>query len=254
VRDAVLVRAARLSPSARSMLDFVAVIGPRVEASFLMGVSEEATDAIEECLATGVLLARGDGIEFRHELAQQAILEAISPPRLLVLHRQALEALRGYKASQGDLARLAHHAEGAGDHKAVLEYATAAAWQASRAGAHRQAVEQYKRALRFASGMPAKERAQLLQAYAHECFLCDQHATALQALEEAAKHWRDIGDRLEEGDNLNQQTNCLYFLGEFAQANQVNHNAIEILSEFQSSCQLAYAYSKQVTYFNVSTG
>ena len=248
VRDAVLVRAARLSSSARSVLDFAAVVGPSAEVWLLMGMSNQEANAVEECLAAGMLLAREDGMEFRHALAQQAILEAISPPRLQVLHSRALEGLRGVKMNPGGLARLAHHAEGARDHQAVLEYAPAAARQASEAGAHRQAAAQYERVLRFANRQPAQERAQLWQAYARECFLCDRHGPALHALEEAEQLWREIGDRLEEGDNLDQQSSCLYNLGRFGQAEQANRKAIEILSAFPGSPQLAHAYCRQSSF------
>jgi len=58
-----------------------------------------------------------------------------------------------------DLARLAHHAEAAGDREAVLEFAIAAAEQAAGLHAHREAAAQYARALRFADTLPAAERA-----------------------------------------------------------------------------------------------
>lgn len=248
VRDAVLVRAARLPLSARSVLDSAAVIGLRVEVSLLVKMTGAEAAAIDECMSGGLLQAHGDGVEFRHELARQAVLEAISPPRLLLLHRQALEALRGSVKDFGDLARLAHHAEGARDDKAVLEYAPAAARQASAAGAHRQAAAQYERALRFAPELQLEERAHLLQAYARECFLCDRISTALQALEEAAQLWQETGNRMEEGSNLSLQANCLYLVGRYVQANQANRSAIEILSAFPTSPQLAQVYCQQARF------
>ena len=243
-RDAVLVRAARLTQPARSVLDLAAVIGPRVETSLLVEMTGAEVDAIEECLSVGMLRARGGELEFRHELAWQTVLEAISPPRSLLLHRRALEVLRGSLMGSGDLARLAHHAESAADSQAVLEYAPAAARQAAAAGAHRQSAAQYERALRFSSRLPGKERGQLLQAYARECHLNDWNAAALQALEEAGQFWKESGDHLKEGDNLCRQTMCLIPLGKYVEANQVILLAIEILSALPPSSELAYAYSQ----------
>jgi len=49
-----------------------------------------------------------------------------------VLHWLTLAALKTSPATRHDLARLAHHAEGANDREAVLAYAPAAAQQAAR--------------------------------------------------------------------------------------------------------------------------
>ena len=70
-----------------------------------------------------------------------------------------------------DPARLAHHAERAGDTAAVLEYAPEAARRAAAAASHREAAQQYARALRFAGGLADRERADLLDLYALEAQL-----------------------------------------------------------------------------------
>jgi AAA ATPase-like protein len=139
IRDAVLARTARLSLSAQAVLQAAAVIGPRIESWVLAEVSGTEIAAADECLAIGVLLAQGEALAFRHELARQAILESISPHRM-ALHRMALDALKTSPATRHDLSRLAHHAEAASDREAVLEYAPAAAKQAAAAGAHREAA------------------------------------------------------------------------------------------------------------------
>ena len=54
----------------------------------------------------------------------------------------------GDGAGEIDPARLAHHAEAAGDADAVLEFAPAAADRANSTGAYREAAAQYARALR----------------------------------------------------------------------------------------------------------
>lgn len=53
----------------------------------------------------------------------------------------AVAALAGQAAP--DLARLAHHAEAAGDAEAVLRFAPAAAERATAAGARREAADLY---------------------------------------------------------------------------------------------------------------
>ena len=47
----------------------------------------EASESIDECLASGALRTDDGGIAFRHELARVAVEESISPARRLALHR-----------------------------------------------------------------------------------------------------------------------------------------------------------------------
>ena len=101
-----------------------------------------------------MLRADGDAVAFRHELARRAVEEAIGPGRRVLLHREVLQALQRPPAGTPDLARLAHHAEGADDARQVLRYAPAAAERAEELGAHREAAAQWARALRFAGGLP----------------------------------------------------------------------------------------------------
>jgi hypothetical protein len=147
VRDAVLARAARLSLSARAVLEAAAVIGMRIEPWLLAQVTGTEAAATEACMAAGMLQAQGDALAFQHELSRQTMLEATSPQRRLMLHQLTLAALRASPAPRRNLARLAHHAEGTNDREAVLEFAPATAQQAAKVGAHREAVAQYALAL-----------------------------------------------------------------------------------------------------------
>ncbi|MCA9860063.1 MAG: AAA family ATPase, partial [Thermomicrobiales bacterium] len=160
VRDAVLARAAHLASTARSALDACAVIGSPIEPWLLEALGFDAA-SISQCIAGGMLFSGGSAFSFRHELARQAVLEAITPIARRELHRRVLAALR--TRFPVDAARLAHHAEAADDAEAVLEFAVAAAKQAASASAHRQAAAQYDRALRFAPEQPAEIRAELLK-------------------------------------------------------------------------------------------
>src|SRR5438105_1282190 len=131
--EAVLARIARLSPGARQLLDAAAVIGSRIDLGVLREVAGENFDAIDECLTTGTLISDADGLHFRHEIARMAIEAALPGHRRLDFHTRVLGVLR---ARIDDEARLAHHAEGAGDRTAVLQYAPLAARRASELAAH----------------------------------------------------------------------------------------------------------------------
>ena len=135
VRDAVLARAARLGPAASELLDAAAVIPGRAELWLLDKLVPAAADGLDKCLGSGILLA-GDGwLAFRHEIARLVVEESLPPGRRAALHRAALRALASPASGPPDLARLAHHAQAAGDTEAVLTYAPAAAERATAAGA-----------------------------------------------------------------------------------------------------------------------
>ncbi len=193
VGDAILARAARLSPEARAVLDLAAVIGSTFEPELLLAVAGPVLDEVDECIARGLLRATGDGLAFRHELTREAILAAIAPHRRRLLHARVLAALRKAPESERDLARLAHYAEAAGDREAVLEFAIAAAEQAAALHAHREAAAQYARALRFADRLPAAERARLLEGRSVACYLSDQGEEAIAARQAALDIWRTSG-------------------------------------------------------------
>ncbi len=153
----------------------------------------ESEHGIEACVEAGLLVHDGHTLSFRHELARQVVDTAITPTRRARLHH----AILGGLLDEGgvDPAVCAHHAELAGDPAAVLEYAPRAARRAAVLGAHREAVAQYERALRFAGGIAPAERATLLDEYTAELLVVNRSADALEASTDAVASWRAAGDR-----------------------------------------------------------
>jgi len=85
VRDAVLARVARLGPHATAVIEAVSIAPPTLDAASILAMVGEASDSIDECLASGVVRADDGGVAFRHELARVAVEESISPARRLAL-------------------------------------------------------------------------------------------------------------------------------------------------------------------------
>src|SRR5204863_373031 len=83
---------------------------------------------------------------------------------------------------------------------AVLRFAPAAGAYAASVGAHREAAEQYARALRHADALEPREVAELLRRRSRECYLTDQADEAIDALQRAVEVYRELGDRAKIGE------------------------------------------------------
>jgi ATP/maltotriose-dependent transcriptional regulator MalT len=243
VRDAVLARAARLGPEAKTLLDAVAVVPPRAELWLLDALADEPAERLEQCLGSGMLELAPGGVAFRHELARLAVEESVAPHAKVELHRRALAALADPPAGRRDLARLAHHAEAAGDSDAVLRYAPAAAARAECLGSYREAAAQYARALRFGDGLPADTRAELLERRSQACYLTDQHDEAVSAIEAALDARRSAGETLEVGDALRWLSQILWCPGLTADAERAGREAVALLETLPPGSRLAMAYA-----------
>jgi DNA-binding CsgD family transcriptional regulator/tetratricopeptide (TPR) repeat protein len=245
VRDAVLARAAGLDPAARRLLDLVALVPARTEEWLLEAVAPDELEHLDECLAAGMLRSEGDAVAFRHELARLALESVVPAQRRRRLHASILDALASPPVGSPDPSRLAHHAEEAGDIAAVLEHAPRAARRAATAGAHREAAAQYARALRHADGLPAAERAALLSGYAQEAQLTGGYEEAADARKQAIALYRELDDRLGEGDTLWRLTMPYIALGRNAEAEHASRAAIDLLETLPPGRQLANAYGGQ---------
>jgi DNA-binding CsgD family transcriptional regulator/tetratricopeptide (TPR) repeat protein len=240
VRDAVVARVARLSPPARHALDAVALAGARAELRLLEDVLGDGFAALDEPLEHGVLGTVDGDVTFRHELARLAVAEQVPAARRLALHRRLLAALRSWP--DAGPARLAHHADAAGDSAGVLAYAPEAAARAAALGAHREAGQQYRRTLRHADPLPAAERAELLGRLGYECYLTGLIEDALAARAEALRIWTELGDTERVGDTHRWLSRLHWFAGRNELAEQHGRLAVEALAGTES-VSLAMAYS-----------
>ncbi len=248
VRDAVLARAARLTPTARTLLGAVAVSQPQAELWLLEALAGEELACLDECLGSGMLTATAEGVAFRHELARMALEETLAPHRRAALHRAALAALVSPPAGAPDPARLAHHAEAAGDTDAVLRFAPAAAARAESVGAHREAAAQYARALRFGAELPPARQVELLESRSRSAFRADDCGEAIEALEQALDGHRVLGDRLKEGDRLRRLSGVLFCPGDRSgDAARTGSEAVTVLEGLAPGRELGLAYANMAT-------
>jgi DNA-binding CsgD family transcriptional regulator/tetratricopeptide (TPR) repeat protein len=242
VRDAVLARAAAISPAARDLLEAAAVIPSPAERWLLEPRDPAAAAGLDECLDSGLLVVTGDNVAFRHEIARLAVVEALPPGHRAALHRRVLTMLTSHSPAP-DLARLTHHAEAAADAQAVLRFAPQAAVQASRSGAHRESARLYACALRYAAGLPPAERAGLLERFADETYLTSAGPAGSEALTEALEIYRDGGDLLGQGRALRLLGRQLGRDGQHQAGLAALTEATSVLERIPATGELALVYA-----------
>jgi len=237
-RDVVLARAARLDANARETLDAAAIIGTSVEERLLERVVVNASPA--ELVACGLLLD-GPTLRFRHEIARQAVEQAVAPPRRATLHARILQGLRDLGCE--DDARLAFHADEAGDGPAALQHATLAGRRARDMASHREAASQFERAVRFATGEPPARIAARWLELGIELSLIDRWPDAEAAYEHALENWRAVGDALREGDTLQRMSAAMWRLCRGSESSAAAEAAVAILEPLGPTRELASAYA-----------
>lgn len=177
VRDALLARVARLSPSARELLNVASVSPSPLETAVLAHVCGLEPQALAEVVTSDLLQASADCLRFAHELTRLTVLDALGP-RAAALHAAVFDALSERGAAP---ARLVHHAEQAGLDHAVARLAPRAAELAAATGAHRQAAALLGLALQRAAQLPPAQVEPLARAQAFECLLTGQIEQAARA-------------------------------------------------------------------------
>ncbi|MDD7942334.1 LuxR C-terminal-related transcriptional regulator [Actinomycetospora lutea] len=195
VRDAVLARVADLPRPARELLELLAVIPGHADAALLEALRPAWRDDVEVPERRGIVGLTGglDGgtVAFRHELARQAVEQALPPIRRLGLERAVLAALLAHDPP--DRARILHHAARCGDVDAVLTHAPAAARAAAAAGAHQQSLAWYAQLAPHAAMLPPAEQAAIAEEHAWELYTAHRVEEAVATARHAVA-LREAGD------------------------------------------------------------
>lgn len=157
------LRMAELSPSARRMLEFGAVLGTEFSSALLeacahgMGLGQSATTAISELGAQRLFEALPNGrCRFVHDKLRDAQLSALTPAERRELHRQAADLLCSSDRFDASSAELGLHFAEAGLPERAAPYLRDAADQAARCYANADAVDLYGLALEQVRASPSE--------------------------------------------------------------------------------------------------
>lgn len=242
VRHAVLARVARLPADTRELLSVLAVVPGRVEVDVVDVLRLDWAETVAAAERSGMLVVDDAHVQFRHELARLAVLDATPVGRRRAVHRELLGVL---VARGADPARIVHHAEAGGDQQALATFALRAARQAAAASAHRQAHSQFRRALRFVEDRPPAERARVHEEASREAYLTAYEAEALADATTALAEFEQVGDMLGAGRLHRWLSRLHWFGGRRADADAAAARAVAVLEPLGPSTELAWAFSSR---------
>jgi DNA-binding CsgD family transcriptional regulator/tetratricopeptide (TPR) repeat protein len=240
ILEAVLARTRTLGMAAREALDTAALIGSRMQSGLLLSLIDDPL-VVDELISHGLLIKDGDDLRFRHEIARVAIEAAVPPYRRAAIHSKIIDAL--LSSGCDDDARLAFHAEGAGNAELVLVYAPRAGRRAAALGARREAAAQYERALRFVPETDLRARAELLDNLAQQLDFVDRREDLVETCSAAVALWHALGDSTHEADSLLRLAGNLWWLCRGADSNQAANALLRLVKPLGPTPQLAKAYN-----------
>ena len=244
IKETVNARLNRLTEAEREFVEFVSIIPGTIDLEIVEHCMPDAGNLAMACLSKNILKLDADSaLRFRHELARLATLSRLSSGKLRGLHEALLSQLVR-EPEKKFASQIVHHAEGAGDAKAVLKYAPAAADQAATAGSHREAAAHLATALKFADDAEPEQAALLYEKWAYEAGLSLRiDEDVIEARRHAITLWRALGRTEKVGDNLRWLSRLLWYQGEAVQANRYADEAVRILEDGSPSREKALALS-----------
>ena len=131
------------------------------------------------------------------------------------------------------------------DADAIVRYGPAAARDAARAGAHREALAHFGLVLGHAERFTAAERADLLERYAIECYTIGTAEKGIIAQRQAVELNRSLGDPRVLGSSLRWLSRMHWWAGDRGAAERAGRDAVDVLERAGDTRLLALALSNR---------
>ncbi|GIE77505.1 LuxR family transcriptional regulator [Actinoplanes philippinensis] len=243
VTEAVHARLQALDETCREALSLLAVIPSAVERWLVDAVVPGGLDVLAAAEQRGMLTVTPARVQFRHELMRRAVAASMPATRRIAANRAVLTALREH--GDADLSRLVHHAAESGDTGLIVHYAPAAAAEASAAGSHREAAAHYRLVLEHRAAFAPAVRADLLEAYAEECYMLGQAEPARTAQREAVALRRALPGPVALGLALRRLSRVNWYWGDRPAAETAATEAVAVLEDAGDDAALAFGLSNE---------
>ena len=192
IREAVLLRASRLTAEERALLETAAVAGIKFDVDIVLAVADAAAWP-DGFTASGLLTEARDGwAAFRHPLTQEAAYSDIPWSRRRRLHRALASTLAGHDAVP---ALIAVHHLAARDFRLARRALLAAAEEHYAVHAYRDSARALRTALEhWPPGEQDDSRLAVIDRLARCAEMCSEYADAVMLLRELADGHERRGD------------------------------------------------------------
>lgn len=206
LRGMVASRVARLTPSARYLLQVASLAGERFNANEVAGASGEdmsvVSGALEELVAQGIVKHQGESVyAFANDLVPQVVREGVTLQARREMHLAIAVALEQlYPERLDEMAeRLAHHYREAGAREKAVDYLVRAADRFEADYALAGAIASLVKAIEILQLMLSPERERMLALYervAELSFLSADLLAGAERMERALKVAEGMGNEV----------------------------------------------------------
>ncbi|WP_308211774.1 helix-turn-helix transcriptional regulator [Actinoallomurus soli] len=193
LRDLLISRIECLPDLSRQVIRLIAIERSRVPHPVVAAVAglpdETLLDALRAAIDAHVLVADGEGYDFRHALVREALVADLLPGERMRLHRAyavALETRPELLPPERLPGGLAYHWAGAGEPARALPALVRAAAVAKRLNAHAERWRLLRRALDLSAQAPAEvDQGDLAYEASHAAWLAGEYEQGLGLIERA---------------------------------------------------------------------
>lgn len=246
VQGTVLARVDRLTPTERSLLQQLAVIGRHFSTDLVQAVTDDDKVATSlDALARAQLLVSPapNQWSFKHALIQEVTYETLLLRQRKDLHGRVAAALEARAANDpASLEMLAGHYARAESSEKARQYSMAAGDLAAERMGFNEAMGRYETALRLWGSGDEEGRLALLEKLGYASFIGGDLARARSALIEAESGWTALGNLRRAGASLSLLGRAYWGTGELDRAADALQRAIAVLGPAGPSPELARAY------------
>ena len=243
IKDSILSVYNRQDEKTKEVWNILSVLPTGFEIVWLQEMEPMAATAIENSLATKILVLKDNLIFFKHELYRRTIEASLSPLLRVALNKRILDLFLGKFEQNLQTERIIHLAKNANEYDLVVRYAPQAARQAACVGAHIEASRLYLSAIEYYQGNDKDILIQFYESYAYECYLTNQIMEAIIYQKKALTLWKEKGDIEKTGNCMRFLSRLWWFDGKRKQAEYYAVQAIEVLGSQPPSRAKAMSFS-----------
>lgn len=243
IKDSILSVFERQEEGTKTAWRIFSVIPDGLEVERFAKIKSSCNEAMDHCFAMSVIVVQKGKVIFKHELYRRTIEESLSHYQRMELNKMMLELFLDSFEEKGEIERILHYAKNANEKKLVVKYAPQAARKVASVGAHKEASKLFLTAIEFFEGGDTNELTELYNAYAYECYLCNEIKEAIAYTEKVLSAWKEKGDVEKTGDSLRFLSRLWWMDGNRKNAEDLAWQAIDLLNEEPSSSTKAMAFS-----------